>query len=268
VDADNRLGTFLKARRALVTPEDAGLTGYGRRRVAGLRRDELAGLAGVSRDYLMRLEQGRDRHPSAQVLDALAGALRLDPDATAHLHALAGLRPGRPAAGPDPVVSEDLRRLLDAWPDAPAYVRGRTLDVLAANRLAGALSPMYKPGRNLAADIFLTPEARELFPRWEQIAAQTVAALRAAAEPDDPALAGLVAELSADADFRRLWARHDVRPTRDELKLFRHPLAGPLELRRQSLAVAGTGQQSIGQQTIIVYQAEPGSPSAAALASL
>lgn len=242
----NPLGEFLKARRGLVKPDETGLPAYGRRRVAGLRREELATLAGVSAHYLMRLEQGRDRHPSPQVLDALARALRLDADTTRHLHALS-----LPSAkrGHD-AVSPDLTRLLDAWPGTPAYVRDRHLEVLAANRLATALAPMYTPGRNLAREMF-TSAARALFPEWESIAAQTVAALRAGADPRDPALTELVTELSAGEDFRRLWARHDARPTRDELKIFDHPTAGRLTLRRQSLTVAGTDDQ-----VIIVYQGD------------
>ncbi|WP_433721753.1 helix-turn-helix domain-containing protein [Actinoplanes sp. CA-051413] len=255
----NPLGEFLKARRALLLPQDVGLIPYGRRRVAGLRRDELARLAGVSTHYLMRLEQGRDRHPSPQVLDALARALRLDADTTAHLHALAQ-PPVRAERRPlDPAV----QRLLDDWAGTPAYVRGPRLDVLAGNRLAAALSPMYSAGRNLARDMFLEPGVRKLFPEWEVIAAQTVAALRAGAEPGDPELVALVAELDRDADFRRWWARHDVRPARDETKHFHHPVVGPLTLRRQALVVAGAEDQ-----VIIAYQAEPGSLSAAALARL
>ncbi|PRY31410.1 helix-turn-helix domain-containing protein [Pseudosporangium ferrugineum] len=253
----NPLGEFLKARRASVRPDEAGLPAYGRRRVPGLRRDELARIAGVSPHYLMRLEQGRDRHPSPQILDALARALRLDPDARAHLHALA-----RPPVRP-PGRPIDVRALLDAWPGTPAYVRDGRFEIRAANKLATALSPMYSPGRNLVRDVFLDADVRRLFPGWPDIAAQTVAALRAAADPADPALERLVADLSGYSDFRRLWARHDVRPSRDELKRFDHPIVGPLELRRQSLAVSGTPGD-----VIIVYQAEPGSPSADALLRL
>ncbi|MFI6564147.1 helix-turn-helix domain-containing protein [Streptomyces sp. NPDC050534] len=257
--ADNVLGEFLKARRGRVAPA-AGLAGPGRRRVAGLRREELAQLAGISEPYLTRLEQGVDRHPSPQVLRALARALELDADAAAHLSAL---------AAPDPVapleseVSPDVHRLLDAWVDAAAYVRNRRFDVLAANKRARALAPMYEPGHNLARDMFLDPGARQLFPNWPEIAAQTAAALRAEADPRDPRTALLVAELEADADFRRLWARHDAQPSRDELKRFMHPVVGELSLRRQALTVGGAEQQ-----VIIVYQAAPGSSAEAALARL
>ncbi|OPG08786.1 helix-turn-helix domain-containing protein [Microbispora sp. GKU 823] len=266
---NNALGSFLKARRALVRPKDAGLPETGRRRVAGLRRDELAALAGVSLAYLTRLEQGRDRNPSEQVLDALAAALRLDADLTAHLHALAREAPrrsGEPPHRPEERPAPGTQRLLDAWVGTPAYLRGRRFDVLAANATAIALAPMYRPGRNLVRDVFLDPGARALFPTWDAVAADSVAALRAVAgaDLDDPALRELVGELSAASDdFRRLWERHDVRPTRDETKEFCHPVVGPLVLRRHSLTVGGADGQ-----VVIAYQAEPDTPSAAALARL
>lgn len=258
--SDNSLGEFLKARRGRVPPSRADLPGVGRRRVAGLRRDELARLAGISEPYLTRLEQGVDRHPSSQVLQALARALELDADATAYLFAL---------AGPDPVrhlrseVTPDVHQLLDTWVDSPAYVRNRRFDVLAANKRARALAPMYEPGHNLARDMFLAPDVRQLLPDWPEIAAQTAAALRAEADPRDPMTARLVGELTQDEDFHRLWARHDARPSRDELKRFVHPIVGELSLRRQALTVGGAEQH-----VIIVYQAAPGSPSEAALARL
>jgi transcriptional regulator with XRE-family HTH domain len=251
------LGDFLKARRGRVRAEEAGLRPYGRRRVPGLRRAELARLAGVSEPYLTRLEQGTDRNPSPQVLHALAVALRLGPDETAHLFALAG-PPSAPGAGAG--ASRDVQQLLDTMSPAPAYVRSRRFDVLAANKRAMALAGMYTPGRNLVRDIFLDPAARELFPDWPDIAAQTVAALRAEADPRDPVTAALVSSLQTGEDFRTLWARHDVRPSRNELKRFAHPAVGPLVLRRQALTIAGAEDQ-----VIIAYQAEPGSPSAEAL---
>ncbi|MFG2456705.1 helix-turn-helix domain-containing protein [Streptomyces sp. NPDC048523] len=258
--ADNTLGEFLKARRGRVPPSHADLPAHGRRRVAGLRRDELARLAGISEPYLTRLEQGVDQHPSPQVLRALARALELDADASGHLFALAAPGPVPPT---ETEVAPDVHQLLDAWAGTPAYVRDRRFDVLAANKWARALAPMYEPGHNLARDMFLAPETRRLFPDWPGIAAQTAAALRAEADPRDPRFARLVAELEADEDFRELWSRHDVRPSRDELKRFTHPVVGELVLRRQALTVGGAEQQ-----VIIVYQAVPGSPSEAALARL
>ncbi|MFF7277943.1 helix-turn-helix domain-containing protein [Streptomyces griseorubiginosus] len=257
---DNVLGEFIKARRGHVTPEPENRSTGGRRRVPGLRRDELARLAGISEPYLTRLEQGVDRHPSPQVLRALTRALELDEDTAAHLYALAAPDPVRPSRREvDPAVHQ----LLDTWAGNPAYVRDRHFDVLAANKRARALAAMYEPGRNLVREVFLGPEARRLFPDWAEIAARTAAALRAEADPHDPETARLVAELSADEDFRRLWARHDVRPARDELKRFAHPEVGDLALRRQALTVGGAEHQ-----VIIVYQATPGSPSEAALARL
>ncbi|WP_328742689.1 helix-turn-helix transcriptional regulator [Streptomyces caniferus] len=258
--ADNALGEFLKARRGRVPPSHADLPAHGRRRVAGLRRDELAQLAGISEPYLTRLEQGVDRHPSPQVLRALARALELDADASAHLFTLAGPGPVRPS---ESEVTPDVHQLLDGWTGTPVYVRNRRFDVLAANKWARALAPMYEPGHNLARDMFLVPGTRRLFPDWPEIAARTAAALRAEADPRDPRTARLVAGLKADDDFRSLWARHDARPSRDELKRFVHPVVGELALRRQALTVGGAEQQ-----VIIVYQAVPESPSASALSRL
>lgn len=258
--ADNFLGDFLKARRGRVAPADVAVPAGGRRRVAGLRREELARLAGISEPYLVRLEQGVDRHPSPQVLRSLARALKLDADASAHLHALAGPAPEPPSRTD---VSADVHRLLDAWEDRPAYVRDRCFDVLAANKRARALAPMYEPGSNLVRAVFLDPASRRLFPDWAEVAAQTAAALRAEADPRDPKTVRLVAELETDEEFRRVWMRHETRPARDELKRFEHPVVGSLALRRQALTVGGAEQQ-----VIIVYQAPPGSASELALGRL
>jgi transcriptional regulator with XRE-family HTH domain len=257
---DNLLGEFLQARRARVRPDEAGLATYGRRRVPGLRRDELARLAGVSVQYLTRLEQGVDRNPSSQVVDALATALRLDPDAAAHLHALAA----PPSELPKPSGTRvEVQQLLDSWGSTPAYVRDNCFDVLMANKAAMMLAPMYHPGRNLVRDMFLDPAARTLFPDWQDIAEQTVAALRATANPRDPRTAALVTDMQSHDEFRSLWDRHDVRPSRDEIKRFDHPDAGRLTLRRQTLTIAGAEDH-----VIIVYQPEPGSSSADALTRL
>lgn len=276
IASDKALGAFLKARRGQVTPQDAGVATLGPRRVPGLRRDELAALAGVSEPYLVRLEQGRDRRPSPQVLDALARALRLDEEATEHLHALAraagpaagiGADGGAGDAGVPEVVGPGVQHLLDGWSGAAAYLRGRRFDVLAANALARTLSPLFAPGRNLVADIFLAPAARELYVDWERIAEQAVASLRSAvgpAAPADPALTALVADLEAEsAAFRALWARQDVRATRSERKRFAHPTAGTLALHRQVLSVPDAPGQ-----VIIAYYGEPGSAAEAALTSL
>ncbi|MGO4428303.1 helix-turn-helix domain-containing protein, partial [Streptomyces sp. MCAF7] len=184
--------------RGQVPPSQADLRAPGRRRVAGLRRDELARLAGISEPYLTRLEQGVDQHPSPQVLRALARALELDADTSAHLFALAAPDLVRPS---ETEVTPDVHQLLDAWAGTPAFVRNRRFDVLAANKWARALAPMYEPGHNLAREMFLAPGTRRLFPDWPEIAAQTAAALRAEADPRDPGTARLVAELEADDEF-------------------------------------------------------------------
>jgi transcriptional regulator with XRE-family HTH domain len=215
VESDNRIGTFLRARRERVRPEDVGLPDFGRRRVPGLRREELATLAGVSADYYVRLEQGRERHPSEQVLDALARALQLDDEATAHLHELARPAPRRRrSAGRPERIRPELVRLMEAWSHTPAIVIGRHMDVLAANPLATVLHGRFTRGTNLVRGVFLDPASRELYPEWEAVARETVAALRAAVGPDvdDPRLTDLVGELSLKSEeFRKLWARHDVR---------------------------------------------------------
>ena len=268
MEGENRIGRFLRARRELVRPEDVGLPDLGRRRVPGLRREELALLAGVSADYYVRLEQGRDQHPSEQVLDALARALRLDDDATAHLHELARPAPRRRRRSPvrHERVRPSLVALLDAWPGTPALVLGRCMDVLASNALAAALHPACATGGNMVRIVFLDPSSRDVYPDLEAIAADTVAALRAAVGPDldDPALTDLVGELSLkSAEFRRLWARHDVRDKTHGTKRILHPQVGELELYYESLAVNGSDGQML-----VAYHAEPESRSARALALL
>jgi transcriptional regulator with XRE-family HTH domain len=265
--ADNRIGQFLRARRERVRPEDVGLPDFGRRRVPGLRREELATLAGVSADYYVRLEQGRERHPSEQVIDALARALQLDDDATAHLHELARPAPRRRrAAKRTERVRPELLRLMDAWAHTPAMVMGRHLDVLAANSLATAVHGGFARGHNLVRSLFLDPAARARYPDWEDVAKDTVAALRASVGPDldDAHLTDLVGELSLKSErFRSLWARHDVREKTHGTKRFVHPQVGELELHYETFAVAGSSGQVLS-----VYHAEPGSPTEQALALL
>jgi transcriptional regulator with XRE-family HTH domain len=264
---DNRIGQFLRARRERVRPEDVGLPDFGRRRVPGLRREELATLAGVSADYYVRLEQGRERHPSEQVIDALARALQLDDDATAHLHELARPAPRRRrAAKRTERVRPELLRLMEAWPNTPAMVTGRHLDVLAANSLATALHGGFAPGTNLVRTLFLDPAARERYPDWDEVARDTVAALRASVGPDldDPHLTDLVGELSLKSErFRSLWARHDVREKTHGIKRFVNPQVGELTIHYETFAVAGSAGQVLS-----VYHAEPGSPTEQALALL
>lgn len=259
------IGEYLRARRELVRPDEVGIPDSGRRRVAGLRRDELALLAGISTEYYTRLEQGTDHHPSAQVLDAIARALRLDPDATAHLHELVApsairrRRPRRPEQVPPSV-----RRLLASWPGNPAFVSGRFMDVLAANPLMTAISPMYTPGRNVLRAAFLDSAVHDLFCDAEDRLQNVVSALRASVGPDvdDPQLTDLIGELSLkSSDFRRLWARHDVKPHAGSgIHQMRHPQVGDLELHYDKFHLAGADRQML-----TVYQAEPGSRSEQAL---
>jgi transcriptional regulator with XRE-family HTH domain len=243
------LGEYLRARRDQVRPEDVGGSEFGVRRVPGLRREELALLAGVSADYLMRLEQGRDHRPSPQVIDALARALQLDDDATAYMHELARPIPRRRAAPQEPEhVAPALVQLLEAMDTTPAMVTGRYTDVLASNDLARALDPCYEPGTNLLRATFLNVEIRHLYPFWERSAADVVAHFRARATPDldDARLRDLVGELSiASAEFAELWARHDVRENLSGMKYFDHPLVGRLDLHFQAFGVSGADDQTL-----------------------
>ncbi|MFJ3308390.1 helix-turn-helix transcriptional regulator [Streptomyces sp. NPDC086549] len=265
--AENALGGFIRARRAQLRPEDVGLPAAGRRRVPGLRREEVATLAGVSTDYYMRLEQGRERHPSQQVLEAVAKALRLDDEAVAHLFRVATptARRTRRARRVER-VSPHLRRLLDTWSHTPAFVLGNALDILARNRLAAALYTGFNTCDNLLRMTLLDPAAHQFYRDWDRAAESCVAALRRAAgfDPDDPRLIELVGELSMkSAEFRVLWARHDVRGKTREAKLFHHVEVGDMELHYEAFTV----NSAPGQQ-VVIYQAEPGSPSADALALL
>lgn len=263
MQTDNRLGEFLRARREVARPEDFDLPGPGRRRTPGLRREEVALLAGISADYYVRLEQGRDKHPSEPVIGALARVFALGDDGLAHLRELA--RPARRRRSParPERVSPQLARLLEVWSDTPAMVVGRYLDVLANNRLAAALNHCSVAGQNQVRVVFLDPAARRLYADWNTVAAETVASLRALAGPDldDPRLTDLVGELSLKSDeFRRLWARHDIGMKTSGVKRFEHPMVGELSLRYESFSVNGAPGQ-----TLLVYHAEPGSPSERAL---
>jgi transcriptional regulator with XRE-family HTH domain len=267
MDSANPLGEYLRARRALVSPEDSGLPITGRRRVAGLRREEVALLAGVSSDYYVRLEQGRERHPSAQVVDALAQALRLDMEAADHLHRLARPAPKGPASRARAErVSPVLLRMMHDWHRTPAVVLDHCLTVVAHNALGKALFAGHTYSEDLVRLVFLDRDARTFYPDWERVAVNTVGGLRSSAGTghDDPRLIRTVGELSLkSAEFRRLWARHDIRQKTRETKRFQHPLVGELTLDYESLTV----NSAPGQQ-LVVYQAAPGSTSEQALALL
>jgi len=224
-------------------------------------------LAGISADYYLRLERGRDRHPSTQVVEALARVLELDAESTAYLASLAAPAPRVPRRTrrePERVAPE-IVRLLDAMAGVPAFVLGRCMDVLAANRLCELLCGAIPDG-NIVRHVFLDPAARDLYPDWSDVAEETVAALRASAAdtPDDARLVTLVGELSVrSAEFRRLWARHDVRAKAAGRKRLLSPAVGEITVSWESLAVA-----SAPGQLVVTYFTESGSPSAAALARL
>jgi transcriptional regulator with XRE-family HTH domain len=262
MSTSNALGEFLRARREQLRPADAGLEGGGHRRTPGLRREEVAMLAGISTDYYLRLEQGRDRTPSVQVVEAIGRVLKLDPDEVAYLHALARPRPKRSPRQRAEKVPPGTLRLLASLP-MPAFVQDRYLNVLAANPVAQALSANMRPGVNRILAAFLDPGEQDLHEDWERSTAAAVGQLRAAmgAETDDPRMAALVGELSMKSErFRRLWARQDVvRPAGGPARMH-HPEVGDLELHREKLVVAGTEDQ-----TLVIYHADPGSPSAQAL---
>jgi transcriptional regulator with XRE-family HTH domain len=264
MDNENLLGEFLRARRELARPEQVGLRDdLGRRRVPGLRREEVAMLAGVSADYYVRLEQGRDKRPSEQVIEALARVLGLDDDAVAHMRELARPAARRRAPRRPERVSPGLLRLIDSWPQTPALVLGRCLDVLANNLIAGALNPCSVKGQNQVRAVFLDPVARSTFRDWETVARETVASLRATAgaDLDDPRLTDLVGELSLKSeDFRRLWARHDVLARTNGIKRFVHPMVGDLTLSYETFTINGAAGQML-----VAYHAEPGSASERAL---
>jgi transcriptional regulator with XRE-family HTH domain len=258
--AANALGRYLRVRRALVRPDAAGVPGQGNRRVPGLRREEVAFLAGVSSDYYVRLEQGRDRHPSDQVLRAIARALQLDQDATAYLLQLANPPiPRSKRTRRQEKVSDGIRTLISSWPLTPAYVHGKYMHILAANTLATALCHFSTPGRNAILDAFTEPEMRELRPDWDTMTARAVPHLRsmAGADTDDPLLAELIGELSLRSErFRTLWARQDVKHKTTGTSLFNHPQVGPLELNYEQLLIPGSGLQAL-----VTYHAQAGSDS-------
>jgi transcriptional regulator with XRE-family HTH domain len=264
------LGAFLRTRRAELRPDDVGLpVGVGRRRVPGLRRDEVAMLASISTDYYTRVEQGRIG-ASAPLLATLARALRLNEDQAAYMYERAGRNPSRPRARGRQRVRPQMKRLLDLISDAPAMVQRRNFDILLWNPLAAALmidfSRYPENDRNFVRLLFTEPALRELYPEWDELARMNVAYLRmeAAENPDDPRLAALVGELSVkDSRFREWWAGHYVASIRSGKRRYNHPVVGDLTLEWQTLtSVADPDQQ------LIVFTAEPGTPSRRALQEL
>lgn len=256
------LGDFLRARREQIRPEEVGLVAGNRRRVAGLRREEVATLAGISAAYYLRLEQGRLNNPSGQVVDALARALQLDAKGTRHLRLLAGSAGSEPS-DPD-AWAHGLADLVDQFP-MPAIMANRYQDVVAANPLAQLLSPEFTPGRNYLRWRLLDPAARELYVDWDEATDSVVRALRQLSGPcpDDARLHALIAELSdASPRFRELWGRASV-GFRLGLRHMRHPVVGDIHLRRNLLYAPYPGGDHI-----LMYHAERGSDSARALEEL
>ncbi|CAH0142508.1 helix-turn-helix transcriptional regulator [Microbacterium sp. CFBP9023] len=276
---DNRseVREFLMTRRARVAPESVGIPAGGNRRVAGLRRSEAAALAGVSVEYYAKLERGAIAGASAAVLDALASALRLDDAERAHLLDLARAADGIPSSGRSRrrsakpgAARPSLQWALSSITDAIAFVRDPHQNLVATNDLARAFySPVIGDGGrtpNLARFQFLDPAAHDFYPDWDLFAEMCVAIMRAEAgrDPHDKGLQDLVGELSTRSEtFRRLWAAHDVRIHGAGTKRFRHPLVGELTLAYEELAITAEPGN-----VLLIYSAEPGSPSAERLALL
>ncbi len=246
MDTQDAVREFLASRRARITPDQAGLPNYGgTRRVPGLRRAEVAMLAGVSPDYYNRLERGNLSGVSDSVLDAIARALQLDDAERSHLHDLAHAANTSPRTQKRPAklaVRAGVRSLLDAMTDAPAFVRNGRLDILAANQLGEALyAPAFeRPDRpvNLARFCFLNPTADDFYPDWADAADTTVALLRTEAgrDPYDKTLSDLVGELATRSnDFRTRWAAHNVRLHHTGIKHFHHPVVGRLDLAFEAM---------------------------------
>ncbi|MFG2793115.1 helix-turn-helix transcriptional regulator [Streptomyces sp. NPDC048419] len=272
MSTESDIREFLASRRAKITPQQAGLPAYGgNRRVPGLRREEVALLAGVSIDYYVRLERGNLAGASEEVLDAVANALQLDDAERAHLFDLAraaakrpARRSGRRARGPLP---DSVLRVLASMSDSPAFIRNGRLDILATNRLGRALyAPLYTDRStdrstetvNIARFKFLTPHGRDFFPEWQESVNTTVSLLRTEAgrAPHDSELTGLIGELVTHSEeFRTAWAKHNVRLHHTGRKSFRHPAVGILTLDYDAMELPA--QPGL---TLTAYSAAPGTP--------
>jgi transcriptional regulator with XRE-family HTH domain len=251
----NLLGDYLRARRALVTPEQAGIPAGTNRRVSGLRREELAMLAGISADYYLRLERGRDKNPSSQVLESLARVLRLNDLEQEYLLGLAAARPrARRRLKPERVPAR-LHQLL-ASVQVPAFLEGRAFDVLASNRLAVALSPRLQPGYNRLRSLLLDPEEQAFQQDWDRSTEGFIAGFRKSIgdDTDNPRFVELVGELALSSErFRTLWARHDIRSLEGGTTTVNHPVVGELHLHRDKLPV--------DDLILVLYYADQGSQS-------
>lgn len=262
----NHLGEYLRARRELVMPEQVGLADAGRRRVPGLRREEVAMLAGISVDYYLRLERGRDRNPSVQVLESIARVLQLDDEHVSYLLGLVADQPRRTRRRPRrETVPAGTVTLLSTLPH-PAFVEGRYFDILAANAMAVALSPRLSVGANQLLDVFLDPAERSLHLDWDGTTECYATSLRQSVgtDTDDQRFIELIGELSlASPRFRALWNRHDVSTQRPGSVPFDHPQVGEVRLYRERFAISGTDGISL-----VIYHPEAGSADAEKLALL
>jgi transcriptional regulator with XRE-family HTH domain len=265
---ENMLGDFLRAQRARVRPDQVGLSGGSNRRVPGLRRSEVALLADISADYYLRLEQGRDRNPSPEILEALARVFGLDPVGTAYLLGLTESSPDRRRRRRPQreTVPEGIRKLLSTL-GLPAFVEGRYFDVLAVNPLATALSPRLAVGENRLRSVFLDADEQALYSDWEDTTARLVAGFRRSVGGDtnDARVIELVGELSLESDrFRQVWARNDVQPRQSWPITMDHPLVGELTLNREKLVLGDTTENLV----LAVFHPDAGSASADKLSLL
>ncbi|OBA61976.1 transcriptional regulator [Mycobacterium sp. 1100029.7] len=251
------LAQFLRARRSLVQPADVGLPAGGRRRVAGLRREEVAMLANISTDYYLRLEQGREEHPSDQVLTSLSRALKLDGDAVTYMRNLMRHQFTDGHVEPLQELHPALGALIDGWSQAAVCVVDPGMTVVLANGLAGSLSPHHRVGSNVMWELFVDPRAPEFYLNWEILTAWSVRVLRASyGQRPDPALVRLVDGLVEQSPrFRELWERHDIRHRPAGGMSLNHPRVGILELNFQQMVLPATGH------VLVAYWADRGSAS-------
>lgn len=265
-DSKNTLGRFLRARRELVTPAEVGIIDDGARRVPGLRREEVAVLAGMSVDYYLRLERGRDRNPSTKVLESIARVLKLDDEHVAHMFTLVADVPRPRAKSPYAQTAPPGILKLLASLSQPAFIENRYFDVVASNPLARAVDPHLAIGGNQLRDLFLDPLAQQRYPDWKNVTECLIANLRQAVggDIDDPRFVELTGELTlASERFRELWARHEVRGQSGTTVRFTHPEIGDLTLNRERMSIAGAGGLML-----VVFHPEAGSADADKLALL
>ena len=263
MSTDSALAQFLRARRAQILPAHVGLPGGNQRRVDGLRREEVAYLAGISVDYYLRIEQGRETSPSDQVLESIAQALKLDDDDATYLRDI--VRTARPARRhapkqPNPAIDG----LINSWPLSPAQVHDSALNVVSANPIALAVSPRFGPGTNTIRSLFLDPEMQTFYRNWDKLTAWAVSWVRAyAGHNPNTGLADVIDELLVRSElFQSLWSRHNIRHDSTGIMEITHPNVGPLALNYQHMNLPGT------DHVLVVYWAQPRSDSDWALREL